>query len=250
MPSSALHPRALAVAAGVVLALLWASMSGEVFRALFDGGPAFGVPYLRGVLASASDVAAMALLAALAAGRGPAGLARLSGLAADPLRPLAFAALVFAPALAACLAFAAPTPGLDLRGVAANAVASPILEEIGYRGLAIGALMQAAGWRFLPAALLPAAFFGAGHMVAGAPPLEAAGVAAVTGAGGLFFGWLFVRWGFNLWPAILAHVGFNALFELFTLGENAVGGQLLNAIRLGVVALAIVLTLMMTPRGR
>ena len=81
-------------------------------------------------------------------------------------------------------------------------------------------------------------FFGAGHVVAGADPLEAAGVAAVTGLGGLFFGWLFVRWGFNLWPAIFAHVGFIALFEAFTLGDTALGGQLLIAIRLGVVMLA------------
>ena len=54
--------------------------------------------------------------------------------------------------------------------------------------------------------------------------------------------------GINLWPAIILHVGLNALWLIFALGENAVGGWFGNAVRLAVVIFAIAGTLMLAPR--
>ena len=74
------------------------------------------------------------------------------------------------------------------------------------------------------------------------------GDVVVTGVGGFLLGWIFVRWGFSLWPAIVAPAGLNALWGFFDLGENAIGGWTGNALRLGVIAAAIGLTLVMAPK--
>ncbi|MCR5873053.1 CPBP family glutamic-type intramembrane protease [Phenylobacterium sp. J426] len=96
---------------------------------------------------------------------------------------------------------------------------------------------------------MPALMFGLVHAGQGSDPASIAGVVAITGLGGLLFGWLFVRWDFNLWPPILLHVGMNSLWIVFALGENALGGWLGNALRLGIVVGAVLLTLRMTPAG-
>ena len=135
--------------------------------------------------------------------------------------------------------------GLDLFW---QGVGFPVIEEVIYRGLAVGALILWAGWRWWAACLLPALLFGLVHAGQGTDLGSVAGIVAITGLGGLLFGWLFVRWDFNLWPPILLHVGMNSLWIVFALGETALGGWLGNGLRLAVVAGAVVLTLVMTRR--
>lgn len=243
-----LSPRSLAAAAAVSAALLWSSMSGDLLRPLLSGEAIRSVPYLRSALISLADALVMAAFVSLAAGRGPAAVLALTGLNTPILRPVAWGALVLAPAALVCLAFTPMAEGVSSADIAWLAIGGPVIEEIVYRGLAIGALMRLSGWRFLPAALLPALFFGAAHAWAGKDPMDVAGVVAITGAGGLLFGWLYARWRFNLWPAIILHVGLNALWLIFALGENAVGGWFGNAVRLAVVIFAIAGTLMLAPR--
>lgn len=73
------------------------------------------------------------------------------------------------------------------------------------------------------------------------------GVVAVIGTGGLLFGWLFVRWNFSLWPPILLHIGLNGLWLIFGPGNDAIGGLVGNGLRLGIVLVAIVVTIRLAP---
>jgi uncharacterized protein len=238
-------PGALLVAGAAAAALVWAAFSGDVLRPHLTG---IQTPYLASALVNLSDLAVMAGLLMLAARAGPGRAVGLTGLKAPVVRPLIWAAALFVPAVAIAV-LSAPVSreftGLDLFWQGAG---FPVIEEVIYRGLAVGALILWAGWRWWAACLLPAVLFGLVHAGQGSALMDAAGIVAITGLGGLLFGWLFVRWGFNLWPPILLHVGLNSLWIVFALGETALGGWLGNGLRLALVVGAIVLTLAMTRR--
>ncbi|HEY8571600.1 CPBP family intramembrane glutamic endopeptidase [Phenylobacterium sp.] len=232
--------RSLVVAAAVGAALVWTTFSGDLLRPRL---PSFDVPYMRTVLVNLADLAVAALLIGLAARAGPRRLFGLTGLGAPVARPLVWAAVLFVPA-AAIAAVVAPLsrdftgPDLFWKGGG-----FPVIEEIVYRGLAVGALIRWAGWRWWAACLAPAVAFGLAHAGQGEDLASVAGIVAITGLGGLLFGWLFVRWGFNLWPPILLHIGMNSLWIVFALGEDALGGWLGNSLRIAIVAGAVMLSL-------
>jgi membrane protease YdiL (CAAX protease family) len=235
------------LSAGVIAALIGADQL-DVLRPALKETPLAAIPY--GVT-SAINLAGLALLAGvilLFGGREAGPLTRLAGLSAPIGRPLIFAAAIFIPATIIAFMIAPPAAAFSLYDQAFLSVIFPVMEEIGFRGLAVGALIRVAGLPFAAAALAPAAVFGVAHIGQGESLEEIAGVVAITGLGGILFGWLFVRWGFNLWPAIFVHVGLNALFGAFDLGENAILGWTGNALRLGAVAAAIGLTLVMAPK--
>lgn len=236
--------KSLILAAAVGAALVWTTFSGALVRPLLAG---VEIPYARAVAANLSDLAVMALLLGLAARAGPGRLFGLTGLAAPIVRPLAWAGLLFVPAAVIAAATAPVSPDLKALDLFWQGVGFPVFEEIVYRGLAVGALIAWAGWRWWAACLAPALMFGLVHAGQGSDPASVAGVVAITGLGGLLFGWLFVRWGFNLWPAILLHIGLNSLWIVFALGDNALGGWLGNGLRLAVVGAAIGLTFRMAP---
>lgn len=236
------------LAAAVAVALLGMATLGPVLRPYFMETPLMAVRGGVSIALYAVDLALILGAVLLLGGRGRPSISALSGLAAPVTKPAFFAALLFVPAMLVASASAPVSSAFDSFELATSGVLYPLFEEIGYRGLALGALMQLCGWRFLPAALLPAAFFGAAHIWQGHSPAEIAGVIAITGFGGLFFGWLYVRWGYNLWPPFFLHAGLNALWTVFALGDNAIGGWLGNALRLAVVVGAIILTLLIMRR--
>lgn len=240
--------RAASIVLAVSAALLYSTQSGTLVRALARAYEWPRIPYLNPFLATASDLVVMAVLLMLTARVGAGELVRISGITASPREPLRWAAWLLIPALIVCLLFAQPAPDTTALDFGWLAVGNPTFEELTYRGLAVGALMRLCGWRLLPACLLPALFFGVAHALHRADLAEALAIAAITGLGGLFFGWLFVRWDFNLWPAIFMHVGMNGLFTAFVLGDNAIGGWLLNVVRGGLIVGAVLLTLRMAPR--
>lgn len=236
------------VASAVTLALGWSTVSGPILKPLLASVPTYGVPYLRAGLATIGDLLVLLGLVSVAAMRSPASILRFAGFDRDARRPLLWGLASLTPS--AVLAFwFAPLGQFEVSDLLYQAIGSPVLEEIIYRGLAIGILMRLCGWPFLAAALLPATLFGLAHAAQGEAPIDIAGLVAITGFGGLLFGWLFVRWGFNLWPSILLHVGMNALWIVFNLGDNAIGSWFGNALRLLVIALAISLTLLLAPRS-
>lgn len=232
---------------GVIAALIGADQL-DVLRPALKGTPLGDVPYGVTLVVNTLGLALLAAVVLVFGGHGARPLAKLAGLSAPVGRPILFAAAIFIPATAIAFFIAEPAAEVSLYDQAFLSVIFPVMEEIGFRGLAIGALMGLARWPFALAALAPAAVFGAAHAAQGEGLAEIAGVVAVTGLGGFLLGWIFVRWGFNLWPAIFAHAGMNALWGFFDLGENAIGGWTGNALRLGVIAAAIGLTFLMAPK--
>lgn len=237
----------IALSIGVIAALIGADQV-DILRPALKATPLADIPYGVTTLINTLGLALLAAVVLLLGGREARPLTRLAGLSAPIGRPLLFAAAIFIPATAIASFIAAPAADVSLYDQAFLSGIFPVMEEVGFRGLAIGALMRLAGWPFALAALAPAAVFGAAHMAQGEGIAEIAGVVAITGLGGYLLGWIFVRWGFNLWPAIFAHAGMNALWGFFDLGENAIGGWTGNALRLGVIAAAIGLTLLMAPK--
>lgn len=235
------------VAAAVAAGLVWTAFSGPVLRPHLSG---LDTPYLASVLVNLSDLAVLGVLIAVSARLSPAETLRLSGLFEPLARPAIWAALLFAPA--ALIAFLAAPVATDLSGsdLFWRGLGFPVIEEIVYRGLAVGALIQLARWPWWSACLAPALVFGLVHLAQGEGAMEIAGIVAITGLGGLLFGWLFVRWDFNLWSPILLHAGLNSLWLVFALGETALGGWLGNGLRLGVVIGAVLLAVRMTKRPR
>lgn len=246
LPARRSHTLLIVIA--VAAALLYSTQSGDLLRAMAQAQGWPKVPYLVAGLATLSDLLVMAIFLMAAARIGGGELMRISGINASPEQPLKWIAWLWLPALLVALLFAEVSAQLTLLDLGFRAVFSPAMEELTYRGLAVGALMRLCRWRLLPACLLPAVFFGVAHAWQGQDLLSALGIAAITGAGGLLFGWLFVRWGFNLWPALFLHMGMNGLWEVFSFGDNAIGGWLGNGLRLAMVLGAVMLTLRWAPR--
>lgn len=246
---SPLSARSLVIALGVGAGLIWTQFSGDAMRSLAPSGVA-GIPYSRSMLASLSDIILLGLLICLTAGIGLGRLTSLAGLTAPIIRPLLVNAVIFGLATVASAFLAPLATDLSTADIAWRGVGGPLSEEIVFRGLAVGALMCLAGWRFLPAVIAPAVIFGIAHAAQGQSLLDSASIIAITGIGGLLFGWLFVRWGFNLWPAVFAHVGMNTLWEVFALGDTALGGWFGNALRLAIIVLVVASALWLTPRAQ
>ncbi|MEG1451747.1 CPBP family intramembrane glutamic endopeptidase, partial [Brevundimonas sp.] len=196
------NKNALLVAGAVGLGLLWTTFSGPVLRPHLTG---IQTPYLASLLVNLSDLVVMTALILLAARKGPVALWKLAGLSASPVRPVIWAAIILVPAAVAAALMAPVAPDLSANTVLWQGAVFPLIEEVVYRGLAVGALVMLAHWRWWVACLAPALMFGIVHMAQGQNPMDAAGIVAITALGGLLFGWLFVRWRFNLWPPVLLH---------------------------------------------
>ncbi len=240
--------RAILLSAAVVAGLAFTAMSGGLLRPHLTAEWIVSTPYMRSALVSLADAAVLFALVWLAAWTQPVRIAAVTGLATSPVRSLVWAGATFLPAVIACAVLVPVSGASGPADYGWLVVGGPVIEEIVYRGLAVGVLVRLAGWHWLPAVILPGIVFGLVHAGSGREPMEIAGIVAITGLGGLLFGWLFVRWGFNLWPPILLHVGLNGLWTAFALGENAIGDLFANAMRLGVVALAVGLTFVLAPK--
>jgi membrane protease YdiL (CAAX protease family) len=238
------------VVALLSLGLAWTVVSGDLLRPWLRAHlPAsmLETPYLASALISAADLVVLALLVALALRITPWRVLAGAGLTAPIARPLAWSLVWLVPGLVAASLLATPVETVTAADVAWLALGGPISEEIVYRGIAVGVLVRACGWHWLPACLWPALFFGVVHAGQGQDLGSTLGIVAVTGAGGLLFGWLFVRWDFNLWPPILLHVGLNGLWLVFGLGDDAIGGLVGNGLRLTIVLVAILATIRLAP---
>ncbi len=136
---------------------------------------------------------------------------------------------------------------LDLESILFGALLAGIGEEVCFRGFLFGQLYRRVGLWFPIAAGSSALIFGLAHIYQGNSATEAAGVFAVTLAGGVWFSWLFMRWRFNLWVPIVFHVLMNLYWSAFNVGENALGGLEANIYRVAVIALSLVITIWWGP---
>ncbi|MEL7312911.1 MAG: CPBP family intramembrane glutamic endopeptidase [Pseudomonadota bacterium] len=218
----------------VIVGLGWTVISGDAARTLAPNGIA-GLPYSRSLLASLSDTLVLVGLLRVVGGVRLGRIVSVIGLRKPDSRAMAALGFVFASASVACLLASGPSDALQASHLLWLGIGGPVFEEIAYRGLALGGLIAFAGWRFLPAALIPSMVFGIAHASQGQSLIEAGGIAAITGIGSLLFGWMYIRWKRNLWPAILAHCGMNTLWEVFALGDSAMGHWYGNVVRLTLV---------------
>ncbi|MBK8554419.1 MAG: CPBP family intramembrane metalloprotease [Lewinellaceae bacterium] len=115
-------------------------------------------------------------------------------------------------------------------------------EELLYRAMLFGQLFRHARWGFLPAGLVSAVVFGAGHLYQGTDLTSLIGVFAVTFMGGMWFSWLYVENGYNLWVPMSYHFFMNLSWSIFEVGDNALGAWAPNIFRAATIALSVYLT--------
>lgn len=128
-------------------------------------------------------------------------------------------------------------------------VLAALAEEVLFRGFLFGQLSRYANWKLWMGALAEASIFGFAHLYQASNLTSAAGIFAVTFAGGMLFGWLFIRWNYNLWLPIVLHMLMNAYWSIFGMGTNALGGTWGNVFRAASVILAVVVTLKFARSG-
>ncbi|MEM7662389.1 MAG: CPBP family intramembrane glutamic endopeptidase [Pseudomonadota bacterium] len=132
--------------------------------------------------------------------------------------------------------------------VSRGAILPGIFEEIFYRAFLFGFLFRFAKWGFLPAALVGAIVFGAGHLYQSGDPTEATAIFTITALGALWFAWLYVEWGYNVWVPAAMHLLMNLWWELFAVSDSALGPMSANVSRIGVIVLSILITVWFAKR--
>ncbi|MBU2525377.1 MAG: CPBP family intramembrane metalloprotease [Bacteroidetes bacterium] len=124
-----------------------------------------------------------------------------------------------------------------------KAVSSGFFEELIFRGFLFGLLFRYTKLGFILASLLGAMIFGLMHLYQSNDPLMMLGIFGVTFSGSLFFGWAYAEWKYNIWVPVFLHLLMNLYFELFSAGENALGGVYMNIFRITVILLVIITTI-------
>jgi uncharacterized protein len=242
LPTIALQPKQkLWLSVAIIACLIWASYSGKLLKPWLSADWIVQIPYGYSALVSLIDIAILSAAVYLCAGRiSHAGIVSWN----KNLPRWSFAVLL--PAIIAAFLLAPFNSDATVSQWMWLVFGSPICEEIFYRGLVLGTLVLWCGWSKPLAYLLPAVFFGLAHASQGANWQDALGIVLITAFGSLLFGWVMLRWQ-SLWPAIILHVGMNGIWTAFAFGDNALGGWAGNAVRVGIVILAVVLTLRWAP---
>lgn len=230
-------------ALAILLAMIVNAVNADIVRMLGINQWFETIPYGHALLLYALDLATVVIGFWLIGGVSLKRQWTIIGLAKPVVPPLVFGAIIFIPVIIVLLVLTSPADKVNLQEVSFTGLVFPMFEEITFRGLAIGVLMAHFRWPFLAAILVPSLFFGAFHMYQGNSLIESLSIALITAIGAVWFGWIYWKWGFNLWPAFMLHAGLNLLWPLFDLGDNAMGGQLGNIMRVVVIAVSIVLTL-------
>jgi membrane protease YdiL (CAAX protease family) len=182
------------------------------------------------------------------------GALRELGLAAPVARGLAVAFAISLPALLIFALFGRLNPELTAAHLLMTGLASPLSEEILFRGFLFRQLYERARWPFWTAVLANALPFAWGHLYqasqAGYGLTRGLMLLSVMSLVAGFLAWLFVRWGYNLWVPIGLHSFLNAGAYLFSAGENAVASPTMIGAVLLTMAVALGLTLRYTPAGK
>lgn len=133
-------------------------------------------------------------------------------------------------------------------------ITGPITEELLFRGFLISQLLLAGFGRWR-AVLIAAAMFGAAHI----PNTEVwgsgdtaiiAGTFAITGAGGLLFGLVMLMARGSVLAAMAFHVGLNFVWELFAVGQIAIGDGEANLARAAAVLAGLFVAVVLARRHR
>jgi membrane protease YdiL (CAAX protease family) len=134
-------------------------------------------------------------------------------------------------------------PRITVNTILINVIAASFFEELYYRGFLFGQLFRYTSLGFILSVILGAVIFGLIHLYQGSALTEWIGIFLITFLGGILFAWVYVEWNFNLWVPVLLHLLMNLSFEMFSAGENALGGIYLNIFRSITLFLIIFLTI-------
>ena len=217
--------------------LLFGELPKSLFPPLADLGHSLG-PYGYSMILNALGIAVPILAVALQR-RSFMDALRDLGFLADPIRPMIFGVVATSPAWIGFLITAPISHGFTAREFILLCWLFPLSEEVTFRAFAFGQLNGPAGWRFWPAALVPAVVFGACHLYQSSDPAELAGIFAITAFGSVVFSFFFARFGRNLWAPFVLHALMNTWWMVFTTNQNALGGVADNIFRFGSIGLAL-----------
>ena len=159
-------------------------------------------------------------------------------------RGLGMSFLVTLPALTALVFVGNLNPELTATRLLVTGFASPLSEEILFRGYLFLQLNRRANWPFAAAVLMNAVPFALGHLYQ-TEEFSFSGVIGVLLVMSLiaaFATWLFLRWE-NLWFLIGLHAFMNLWWEILAEGDTPLYGWVGNGMRFGTGALVILLTL-------
>lgn len=123
-----------------------------------------------------------------------------------------------------------------------SAVAAGFFEELFFRGFLFGQLYRFSKLGFFPSVVIGALLFASMHLYQSNDAITLAGIFLVTFLGSLLFAWAYAEWNFNIWVPIFLHFFMNLFFELFSAGENALGGLYMNVFRALTILLVILTT--------
>lgn len=179
------------------------------------------------------------------------GFLRAWGLGSRILRGFCYALLCVLPMLVYSTTVSKWNSDSGILFLVNTAVVAGFFEELLFRGFLFGQLFRYAKWGFVPACLTVGLIFGVGHLYQGSSILGATLSAVVTMLGSVFFCWVYVESGYNLWCSIFLHVMMNFVWSAFPVSDSgAVGGVMLNVVRVAAVVIAIVVvTVLKKKRG-
>ena len=154
------------------------------------------------------------------------------------------------PMLAVALIFCKLRSDLNAVNLIGGAVTYVFAEELLFRGYLFRQLQWKAGWNIWVAAISVGVLFGALHLanrvVQDMPIAGQFGTVAIISVGGVLFAWVYAMWDDNLWIPFSLHGLMNLWFAVFTIGDNPLGGWLLNSSRVLTGVLAVFITLYVT----
>lgn len=154
------------------------------------------------------------------------------------------------PMLAVALIFCKIRSDLNAVDLIGGAVTYVFAEELLFRGYLFRQLYRGAGWNIWVAAISVGVLFGALHLanrvVQDMPIAGQFGTVAIISVGGVLFAWVYAMWDDNLWIPFSLHGLMNLWFALFAIGDNPLGGWLLNSSRVLTGVLAVFITLYVT----
>lgn len=126
----------------------------------------------------------------------------------------------------------------------------PFNEEVVFRGFGFLLLYRRARWGFWQTAIGLGVVFGLLHL--GNASIKDHDLAGEIGAvlivslGGILFAWLMVRWKCSLWMPFFMHLFMNLWWEIFAMGNSALGGTGANVARVVTAVVVIGWTLKAT----
>lgn len=172
------------------------------------------------------------------------------GLNGPVLKGMTFALLCCLPMLIGYAIVFPFSTEITLNGLLITAVAAAFFEEVIFRGFLFGQVYRYTKFGFIPSIILGALLFGAVHLYQSNEIGTMIGVFLTTFSGAFLFGWVYIEWRYNLWVPIFLHFFMNLFWDLFSAGDNALGGLYANIFRISTIVLIIAGTILYKRRKK